>query len=229
MKLSEEKKIKWEKKKKLTKAQCLEIFDKVNTIPDISLKEIRFVAEYISNGFNAGKAFFHAVSNKMEKTGTAYNQGCAYAKRDSVKAAIALFMSDWLEEKKLKLERELIGRLSTMAFYDPSMFITPQGDPAFTDWEEIPKEYRCCIDGIKKNVHRLKDAYDVTTIEITLVDRKWAMKELLSYLKLSGLKIDLDVGLDESAQEIFQDVFGKGITRKKPITKKTKVEKATEQ
>ena len=204
---------KWENRPKIPKKEIGEIFppllDQALTL-GLSLKEIRFTAEYITNGFNAGKAWFYAVDNKSTKQSTCYTKGCLLLKKEKIKKIIALFMQDFLEEKKGKLERQLVGRLTKMAFYDPSMFITPEGEPAFKDWEQIPEDYRCCVDGIKKSIHRLKDACDRETIEITLIDRKWAMKELLNYLSLAGLKIDLDLGLDESAKDIFQQVFQQG-------------------
>lgn len=83
---------------------------------------------------------------------------------------------DEIEAKiKLDVPQTLLQQLMIQATYDPAMFIKADGSPAFTDWDQIPFEYRCCIKSIETKQTKWGKE---TSIEI--VDRKEARKELQS-------------------------------------------------
>ena len=52
-------------------------------------------------------------------------------------------------------------------------FLTPDGNLAFSSWEQIPYELRCCVEGLTRKV-----TGDTETLELKLVNRNNAWKEL---------------------------------------------------
>jgi hypothetical protein len=93
-----------------------------------------------------------------------------------IKQAIHLIRTNNEKEIKTNLPQILLEQLYAQATYDPGMFIDKNGDPKFKDWDEIPENYRCCVEGIETNWHG-KDA-DRKSVKIKLVDREKARKYL---------------------------------------------------
>jgi uncharacterized ParB-like nuclease family protein len=108
-------------------------------------------------------------------------------------------------EKKLKgdVPSTMLEQLVVQATYDPSMFINPDGSPAFREWGEIPEKYRCCVEGINTTRYGKNGIICETTIK--LVDRAVARKELLKVapdlLKPDKLEI-VHKTIDEKGNEV---------------------------
>lgn len=153
---------------------------------DLNVQELQFVAEYISNGRNADLAykFTHYVkTNSPASIGAKAN---AYLSQPKIQAAVRRYIDDYLVAKKNELDEKITKTLMEQAFYDPADFITPEGDPKFHSWDEVPPEKRCCIESIETKAYG-KDA-DRTITTLKLSQRNAAIKQLTEFLALSGPK-----------------------------------------
>ena len=97
-----------------------------------------------------------------------------------IKEAIARVRRNHIDNIKIDLPQTFIQQLQIQATYDPEMFYTPDGKPAFSEWSEVPKEYRCCIEHLETKYYG-KDA-DRKVIIMKLVDRKSARQELYKFV-----------------------------------------------
>lgn len=103
--------------------------------------------------------------------------GSSNYKKIYIREFIRLIRVDIEQKIKADIPQTLLEQLQIQATYDPAMFITPTGKAAFTEWEEIPPAYRCCVLGIDSTRYG-KDGKLCET-KIKLVDRATARKELL--------------------------------------------------
>jgi rubredoxin len=186
--------------------------------------QARFAATYVTNGFIAGKAYKNAVNASVPMT-SANVAGSRMLQEPAVLKCIERFTYDWIGECRLELNVKILQTLRAQAFYDPAMFINADGSPAFNSLEEIPVEYRCCVCGIKKRYYG-KDA-DTCAVEIDLVDRKAAIRELAQYINLmKDAKATPNVTVNKDTEAIFASVFEKAMTgaQKKQIDNAIDVE-----
>lgn len=91
--------------------------------------------------------------------------------------AIELIEKDYQRKIKKYIPQSMLKQLVIQATYDPSMFFLPNGDVAFKTWNEIPVEYRCCVEGIETRAYGKNADTLITTIK--LVKREEARKHLL--------------------------------------------------
>lgn len=98
-------------------------------------------------------------------------------RKNYIQEAICLIRDEIENKIKADIPQTILEQLQIQATYDPKMFIKPNGSPAFTEWDEIPSEYRCCVEGIE-NVSYGKYGTSFKT-KIKLVNRAVARKELL--------------------------------------------------
>ena len=145
-----------------------------------TLPEVYFAVEYLTNGFDATLAFstvFPAGTRRKASFG-----GAAYLRRPTVQALLSAYTAAWLRGRVAYLEKEIMDTTLARAFYDPSMFLNPDGTPAFESWEDIPEVYRRCIEGIDVKFWG-KDA-DRQSITFQLANRSDAMKQLSQILAM---------------------------------------------
>lgn len=163
----------------------------------LTIQEALFAIEYASNGFDGHAAYAKHFDKRLSR-GKAEVRAHALLRRDEVRAAVVAVVTLWINEKKLRLEREVIHVLYCQAFYDPAMFINPDGSLAFANWKEIDPEWRVCIEGIEAKRDQKGNEY----IVIKLVDRKWALDKLSRLLSIAeeGLS-KLPSGTPEAAPD----------------------------
>lgn len=113
------------------------------------------------------------ISNKKSVPVTARE----LMKRVYIQEAISRINKVIEAELKQNLPVGLLQQLIIQATYDPSMFIAVTGKPKFESWDEIPQEYRCCVEGIETRAYG-KDA-NVTKTVLKLIDRDKARKILI--------------------------------------------------
>jgi len=94
-----------------------------------------------------------------------------------IQTAISLIRKDYENKIKKSIPQSMLQQLIVQATYDPSMFFTPNGKIAFQSWDDIPVEYRCCVEGIETKAYGQNAATQITTIK--LCDREKARKYLL--------------------------------------------------
>ncbi len=158
------------------------LYTKLKRIDKLNPKYIMFVANYITNGFNGTEAYMKSVARKGTKPGGVTQDVNRLLENPSIKQAIQIVIDEWLGEKKLKLEKQIIETLTARAFYDINMFIHQDGSPKFSKIEDVPEQWRCVIDGIESKAYG-KDA-NVVKIVLKLADRERAIEKLSKYIEL---------------------------------------------
>lgn len=192
-------------------------------IPDFrstgaTLPQARFAAEYITNSFQGAQAYLDAVCPTATRK-RASLQGARWLREPAVQTCIRMFTDCWLAEKRDSLEHDIIETLFAQAFYDPAQFITPEGAPAFDDWDTIPVGMRRCIEGIETKYYG-KDA-DVKSTVLKLVNRSTALDRLAQYIALmkgTGLPAATSQALTPETEALLQGIFSKAsFNRQGPV------------
>ena len=185
-----------------------DLYTQLKEEKNLTLKQIKFVGEYLSNGLNQTRAYLTVYYKGNEsKYASANAQAPKLLVNVSIKEAIKTVLDLWLGATKLKLEQKIIDSLYREAFYDPSMFITETGAPKFKKLEDIDVEWRPCIVGIETKSYG-KDAVRDHTV-VKLADRRKAREELSKYIELIKGS-DISVGLtDETLQRLAHTFGGK--------------------
>ena len=151
-----------------------------------NLRQVHFAAEYLTNGFNATKAFKACSANvfKSENLPDSFAacHGSDMLRVPVVQQLISGYTSAWLRGKAFELEHNLLTTLKALAFYDVSMFFNPDGTPKFRSWDEIPVELRRCIEGMEIKFYG-RDA-NRSVLNITLAKRSEALKAISTYVSL---------------------------------------------
>lgn len=156
-----------------------------------TIQEVYFSVEYLTNGFDAQKAYaalFPAETPKKAAFG-----GNSYLRRPTVQRLLSAYTAAWLRGRVAYLEKEVLDTTMARAFYDPAKFLNPDGTPAFDSWDDIPPVYRRCIEGIDVKFWG-KDA-SRQSVSYTLANRAEAMQQLT---RLLGL---IKEGMGDSSRE----------------------------
>ncbi len=124
-------------------------------------------------------------------------QAQQWMRRDNIRQGIQRILEWEIDSMSMSLKNDIIGQLYKQAFYDPAMFINGNGSPRFTSLDDIPLEWRCCVESIKTNMHPKN--INVVTYEIKLANRGEARRELSKYIKLYE---DADTGLAKMGEGI---------------------------
>lgn len=172
-----------------------------------SIPQARFAACYVTNGFNGRKAYKDAVSHNA-KNSTADAKAHAWLRNPKVMACIQQFTETWLSDCRMKLEGEIIRTLWAQAFYDPSTFVTPSGEVAFDNWDEVPTDLRRAIEGIETKYFG-KDA-DISTTTIKMADRGRALQQLSQYISLmQGANANLNLNVTPETELLLRSLFNR--------------------
>ena len=124
-------------------------------------------------------------------------QAQQWMRRDNIRQGIQRILEWEIESMSMSLKNDIIGQLYKQAFYDPAMFINGNGSPRFESLDDIPLEWRCCVESIKTNMHPKNTS--IVTYEIKLANRGEARRELSKYIKLYE---DADTGLAKMGEGI---------------------------
>lgn len=125
--------------------------------------------------FHKGRGIL--VPDKDLNQNTITSGGHVIYKSTYIQDMIRLIRDEIENKIKADIPQTILEQLQIQATYDPKMFIKHDGSPAFKDWEEIPSEYRCCIEGIETTRYGKNGTLVETRIK--LVNRAVARKELL--------------------------------------------------
>lgn len=155
----------------------------------VNEKQRGYAWYYVHNNGNRRDAYRRAYFSEFHKgrgillpdkdlnQNTITTGGHVIYKNNYIQEAIRLIRDEIENKIKADIPQTILEQLQIQATYDPKMFIKPNGSPAFSEWEEIPPEYRCCVEGIE-NVPYGKYGTSFKT-KIKLVNRAVARKELL--------------------------------------------------
>lgn len=159
------------------------------TVRKPSLKQRTYAWYYCYNNGNKSDAYRRAYYSSFHKgrgklipdddlnTNTITQGGSDSYRRPYISEMIRLIRADIEHKIKDDIPQTLLEQLQIQATYDPAMFIKADGAPAFSDWEEIPPAYRCCVEGINSTRYGKNGNICETTIK--LVNRAAARKELM--------------------------------------------------
>jgi hypothetical protein len=182
-----------------------ELYNMLIENKELTIKEIRFCAEYLVNGLNATKAYLSIYfDNNMEKYGIAAVKATNLLKNGNIKAVVNKVNNEWLKDKREEFERRIINRLEKKAFYDPADFITKTGLPAFDDLKDLPSDLRHCITGVTtKFIGRSSKP----SLEVSLTDQYKALEMLAKYITLFKEDITVQHGLTEETEKMLEKIF----------------------
>jgi len=147
-------------------------------------RQRRFAYFYVLNDFKgadaARKAGYTYKGNKSEA-----NIMTSIACQNKSKANIREAINRIIDHKKRdvkEIEKRLHDLWWKRASYDISTFINEDGE--FKQLKQIPKAWRCCVDGIEKKVYG-KDA-NVKVVVAKLADRDKAIDKLDRLINMTG-------------------------------------------
>lgn len=149
----------------------------------LTIPQAKFAITYATNGFDSASAYREAFDKRL-KDSEAKHRATWLLARDNIRAAVVTVISHWLNEKKIRLEQEIIQSYYAQAFYDPSMFINTDGSPAFETWDDIPAAWRCCVESIET---KMSASGLHTRTVIKLVDRTKALDRLAKLTALAAM------------------------------------------
>jgi hypothetical protein len=173
-----------------------------------SIKELLFAIEYFTNGFNATEAYKKTIARKGAKQSTCEVNACYTLKNTKVQQTVRKMVDAWIGEKKETFEKKIIDQLTKRSFYDPLMFVNIDGTMKFKSEDDIPKEWRCCIDSIERKYYG-KDA-EKYVIVLKLADRDKARTELAKYIELYKGSDSIQLNLGEETINKLDEIFGGG-------------------
>lgn len=188
----------------------------------LNAREMKWVAAYCTNGFNSSEAARVAGYKYSRKE---FQGLCAdIVKRPPVIAAVKQFIDSVIQPYKDRLEYEIMEIYYRRATYDVATFIEDNGD--LKPLDEVPLEWRCCIDGIERRVYFNKGT-KFTVTEYKLPARDTALQML--YKMVTG--VDPTTGtpggaLPKDVQDRLDRVFKQGTTLSR-TTKVTLEDKVT--
>jgi hypothetical protein len=172
----------------------------------LSQKELLFVGEYCSNGFDEVDAAKKVgLIPKSASPTESRLKVLELVNHKGIKTAIQKFTTKVLEPYKDKLELMELQTLKARAFYSVDMFYNSDGSVKPLD--QIPSEWRFAIDDISEDF-KGKDA-NVRTVKYKLADRAQAQKALRELLR----KVDDEGDVSEipsDRRKFLQDLFVKG-------------------
>jgi hypothetical protein len=145
-----------------------------------------------------------------------------------IQQAIELIEKDYQRKIKKYIPQSMLKQLVVQATYDPSMFFDPNGDVAFKTWNEIPVEYRCCVEGIETRAYGKNADTLITTIK--LVKREEARKYLLrvcpGLLEAEKLEI-MHKTIDENGKPIGTNIDVKKLSDEELLKRYQEIKEAT--
>lgn len=168
-----------------------------------SIREIRFVAEYLTNGNNGVQAILNSGMN-IKSYNAAGVMANVYLKKHKIKEIIQRFIDNWLGVKEQIFKKKILQTLYARSFYDPARIIDATGKLKWESLDHMPEELRICIEGIETKFYG-KDADAVVRIT-KLADRNKSIEMLMKALRI-GEDNDVDVNLSEETIESLASIF----------------------
>jgi hypothetical protein len=185
-----------------------DIYNQLIESKEVTLKEIRCIAEYLTNGFNKTMAYLKTFyDNDLKKYDCSRTLGSRLFAKVNIKKVIDKLNNNWLKDKKDELENRIINRLEKKAFYDPSIFFTKHGLPAFEDIKDLPEDLRHGIKSIKTKFIGISKK---PSLEIELADQDKALDKLAKYMTLFKSDIEINnINIDPDKIKKLESIFGK--------------------
>lgn len=170
----------------------------------LNAKEMLFIAEYITNKFNATQAYIKTMARKNSSYQSCGTEAHKLIKKPLIQNCIRKMFDYWLDEKKLKLERELCEIIYRRATYNVNTFTNPDG--SFKLLDQIPEEWQCVIDGTEVRYFG-KDAQRKVIIT-KLADRDKAIDKLDKYIQMTKDVKEINIhNMSKETEDRLGDIF----------------------
>lgn len=214
------------RKGRLTKRELEAVVPDHKTF-DLSIPQLRFVANYIIHDGNVSKA---SRACHPEKTAVAASSfGTRMMQRENVVDAIDAYREHWFGDLRRECRDKVLKVLYSRAFYDPAKIIGQDGNfltkanPNFCEktleendgqetWDnqkrvntelgDLPRDLRNCVDGIE----RKSSKHGVFTT-IKLAPRTESIRMLTEAMGLFDKEAGGQQDLTEDTQRQLRDVF----------------------
>lgn len=171
-------------------------------IDDLNLtpREIKFVCEYITNGYKAEDAAKAAGLLSQDAGTVASRLHCAaLLNNEKIKEAISRTKTSFVEPYRDVHYAKIQEVLEIRAFYDPFDFYYPDG--TIRPLDEISPKLRYAIDGIGDVTTMGKNGDNVRTVTYKLADKDKARKELRELHEIKEEK--KDTGSADERSKLF--------------------------
>lgn len=160
---------------------------------DLNPREYKFLAVYCSNNFDAVDAVEKA--GYVERTHAKY-RAIAYSllQRKEIVEGIRIYIDTVIQPYRDRLELELLNIYYRRATFEIGTFLDNNGNSK--PLNEIDKEWRCCIDGVKQTRFG---------VEYILPNRDLALQALYKFV--TGQEINATPVLPEEAQKKMKIIY----------------------
>lgn len=171
---------------------------------ELNPKEIKFLAEYINNGFNGTRAYLKTIARKGTCYAAAGVEANSYLKKPKIIEALGEWKKNFLDNVKNELEAKIIDNLMSRCFYDVEDFYYDNGE--LKPLSKLRREQRQAIDGVETKYFG-KDAIKVVTYK--LADKDKARLELEKYINLikDSMDINIQTDLNEKLEETITNAI----------------------
>lgn len=173
-------------------------------VEDLGLtqKELKFVGEYCTNGFDAVAAMKAAKLLPEDTTSTTGRlRSLELLNKQNIITAVNRFVSSELDPYRDKLNYQILSLMQARAFYDPDTFF--EADGTARPLTQIPPHLRQAIDSVEVK-HYGKDGNVLETV-YKLADKGQAIKSLRELLdRKAGPDDDsMNTGTRARLNEVF--------------------------
>jgi len=149
----------------------------------LTLKERRFVEEYVASDGCLVKAYFRAFGRKTTKGVirsylAASKSASRLVKNPLIEAEIQAIQEDYARNLRIS-KRKVIREIAAIAFFDPADVYDEDPDthmPVPKPWNEVPPVARKAIQKVKVKRRRLRDKDNATEWEIEEFEYKFHSK-----------------------------------------------------
>lgn len=168
----------------------------------LTARELRFVGEYCTNGFDEVKAYKKHFNVKNMSSVDIRLEALGLTNERRIKLAVERFVGVTLDPYRDKLEYQLLELYRNRAFYDVKDFYNSDGSVKPLD--DIDQSLRLCIDGVKED-WKGKDA-DRRQVTYEIANKMMAAKALRELLK-EGVTQEDEAPLQAQQRQTVRDVF----------------------
>ena len=190
---------------------------------NLSLPQLRFVANYILHDGNVSAAGRACAPDKTKVAAAGY--GKRMMLKDNVLEAIDGYRAQWFDDLKRECRDKVLKVLSVRAFYDPAKIVSRDGnflskdnpdyDPNKDEDVDYPKQIRCdlndvprglrdCIDGVERKSAGNNGIF--TTLK--LANKTESIRMLTEYMHLfenDGPGQEITEETEKQLREVFKE------------------------
>ena len=161
------------KSKNLATWEYLGITDKEVKQKNLSEKQLKFAYNYVTNGFNASKAYIGAGY----KTENPNVLACNLLSKPYIRELVRKVIDRELDQYKDTIQYEIIEKSIAIITADISDFVTEKGERKFDKWEEVESK---AVESVKKDYNARGD-------------EKWSIKlhDPMPYIELLNRYLEL--------------------------------------